>query len=42
MAVKHLTTVPWTALVAVLVALAIGSVPVATLVALSAQMEALK
>lgn len=42
MATKHHNSIPVAALAAVLLALAIGSVPVATLFALSAQMEALQ
>jgi hypothetical protein len=42
MATKHNTHVPVSALGAILLALVIGSVPVATLVALSSQMEAVR
>lgn len=42
MATKHDTPVPFAALAAILVALAIGSAPAAVLVALSSHLEALK
>jgi hypothetical protein len=42
MASKHLTSVPLNALASILLALAIGSMPVATLIALNAHMGAIK
>ena len=42
MATKHHTTVPWGAIASLILALAIGSAPVATLLALQDSVEALQ
>jgi hypothetical protein len=39
---KHVSTVPWTALASVLIALAVGLAPVATLIAFSERMGQLQ